>query len=292
MASLTNFATAGGLAFLIGIMVLIVAGILAAVAAVMRQAKMIKVVGITVALGVTVLVSGVLIAALTPAPTAIVASVPGTTVNTVVNSANFVTGQIWTPSTNAVTVSLVYNSTGAKIFTAPTVGFTGSGTNAKEACGSSTACHGYVVIPMKLARTDSVNQTAGFTLTINGIPTLTSTGSNPTLYSPVGYTAASTTSGGVWKISWSAGSLNGINPSQNAPTVTSGVAANVVGVQAFNSYSTVLSIALGGNSSTSGTWGTLAQNFTTYATTVAVTGGAGSTPAAITINWILIGWTA
>lgn len=291
MGAVTNFATFGGLAFLFGIVIAIIGGILLAVFVATRNVKIIKGGVATVLVGLALVGIGVFAASLGPATPPPAATVPGTTVNTVVNSANFQTGQVWTPASTAVTVSLVYNSTAGTINVAPKVGFTGSGSNSGEACGTSTACHGYIVIPLKLARTDSVNQTAGFTLKLNGIPTLTSTGSNPTLYSTIGYTASTTTSGGVWKVSWSAGSLAGINPSENAPTVTSGVAGNVVGVQAFNSYTTVFSATLGGTNSTSGVWGTLAQNFTTYTSTLSITGGGGSTPSAITINWIEIGWT-
>lgn len=292
MSGLFDPTTAGGLIFWIGMIIFLAAAVIGAALVGLRNVKFARSMIWPIIIGLVVVGVGLLVGFATPAPTASSApSIPGATVNTVVNSANFVGGETWTPSTNTVVVSLVYNSTAGGVFVAPKVGFTGSGSNTGEACGSSTACHQYVVIPAKLARTDSINQTAGFTLQVNGIPTLTSTGSNPTVYAPIGYTAATSTSGGVWKIAWSAGSLSGISPSQNAPSVTSGVGANVVGVPAFGSYSTALSLTLGGGNTTAGVWGSLAQNYTTYTSTINVTGGSGSTPAFLTVQWILIGWT-
>ncbi len=140
--------------------------------------------------------------------------------SSIVNTGILQSGVSCNTITDVCTVDVVYNSTAAALYVAPKLGFTGSGSNTGEACGSSTACKTFVNLPFKLVRTDTYNATQAVTAVQNGIPTLTSTGSNPTAYAPIGYTAQTSSAPGTWQEKWSVGSLSGTFPSQNAPTVT------------------------------------------------------------------------
>jgi len=206
--------------------------------------------------------------AVTPAPTS--ASIAVT-----VTSANFVTGQTLTLSPLSVSIDLVYNTTSSAFCV----------TNVLQKCPA--AAHNYAVLPLVLSRTDNINATYGFTTTINGIPTLTNS-STGLVFSPVGYTSATSTSPGIWKLQWSAGSIANTNPTQNAPSVTSGV-GNLVGVPAFGSKAVALSVAFAGGNSTTGTFGWMATGYATYPMQIAFGGGGGATPAIVTVNFVFLG---
>lgn len=206
----------------------------------------------------------------TPAPS-------GATAISTVQTATFVTGETFLANTNTIQVDIVYNSTG-HVFCV----------EATNATCAATA-HTYVNIPFKLSRSDTINATYGFNAVVNSIFTLTPSGAT-TAYSPIAYTAASSTSGGVWQMKWSAGSLAGAFPSQqNAPTVATGVAPDLVGVGAFGGTSLTLGITLGGANSTSGNFINGATIYNTYSCQIVFSGGGGVTPASDTVSFLLLG---
>lgn len=143
------------------------------------------------------------------------------------------------------------------------------------------------------SRSDAGNFTAGFTSQIVGIPELTDS-SNGLQYAPIGYVAASSTSGGVWQILYDAtygGAFSGTYPSVNAPSATS-TQADLTGVTSFGTAKLSMKFTMAGNTgsgSTSGLFGTLATEFTDYSFQVSFAGGAGTTPSSYTINFEFAG---
>jgi hypothetical protein len=196
-----------------------------------------------------------------------------------VNTAMLQTNASWAPATHTLTYKVADQS--GKYYLCATNN-SAAGTGCSK--GSTPT---FLGVPLSFARGDSGNFSAGFYTTINGIPTATPSGGT-TAYSVIGYTAATSTSGGVWQISYSSGSLKGANPSQNAPSVASGLGPNLVGVGAFGTASEYLGFTLAGtNSTSSGFTGTGYAQYTTESFTIAFSGGAGATPAAITVDIIL-----
>lgn len=161
-----------------------------------------------------------------------------------------------------------------------------NGAGASHACAATA--HNYIVVPVKISRTDNFNYTAGATVCISGLPLLTNA-STGIQYGPVGYVTQTSSSPGIWKVQWSSGSIGGANPTQPAPQTTSNVACNLVGVPAFGSATPVLSLSLGGSNSTSANWAYLATQYSSYPVTVTISGGAGSTPASFPINIVFTG---
>lgn len=197
------------------------------------------------------------------------------------NSANYPTGQTLNLNPLSVTVDTVMNAT-----TAAGAMCLQNGVGATHACAASA--HNYIVLPVKLSRTDNYNATAGFTICINGISTLTNS-STGIVYSSLGYVAATTSSPGIWKVQWNTGSIGGANPTNPAPATLSGVACDLVGVPAFSSATVVLSISLPGSNSTSANFGYLATQYSNYGFTLAVSGGSGATPASVPVNIVFTG---
>jgi len=210
--------------------------------------------------------------------------VAGASVAVSLPSGGYPSGQTLSVSPLAVTDDLVMNSS-----TAAGAMCLQNGAGASHACAATA--HNYEVIPVKLSRTDNINATAGFTICINSIATLTNS-STGIVYSPLGYTAATSSSPGIWKVQWNTGSIGGANPVQPAPQTLSGVACDLVGVPAFGSLTAVLSISLPGSNSTSANFGYLATQYSNYPFTLSVTGANGaaaSTPASIPINEVFTG---
>lgn len=210
----------------------------------------------------------------------------GTPASFAVSFGTLPTGATYYPASETIQAQIQANTTASA--------FCLHNTNA-SACPFATAStangHGYLLIPITLSRTDFGNFTAGATLCLNNIPTLIPPGGSAA-YSWVGYTAATTSSGGIWKVSWTTGSLAGANPTQNAPAVTSGVGCNTVGVPAFGSKATSLVIDLGGANSTGFNFETAMTLLTNYPLTLSISGAAGTTvtpTASYTIEAIPIG---
>jgi len=176
---------------------------------------------------------------------------------------------------NTFTVPLVWNTTGKYFACGTSVGFTGSMPK-------------YVVLWFSLARADTLNSTYGFTGVTNGIYTLTNS-TTSIAYSPIGYTAATSSANGQWLIKWNAGSTSGAYPSQNAPSVTSGVGSTLVGVPAFGSKTMAYSFCLAGSNSTSGNFYYSATTFASYSFNIAFGGGSGVTPTQYTVATTVIG---
>lgn len=202
----------------------------------------------------------------------------GCTVNTLENSAlSLASGETWSSSTNTLTVDIVYNSTGSALHVCAAV----------TPCASTT--NNYVLLPLKLIRTDTYNGTAAFAMNIATVPTVTSLGTSPTVYSFLGYKAATGTTPATWQAYWSAGTTASLNPTVVAPTVTTNILPDSVPVTSFSSTVNVLHVSLAGGNSTSApfAWGQALLNYTTYPMTLSI---GSSTPSIVTINFVVIGW--
>jgi hypothetical protein len=148
----------------------------------------------------------------------------------------------------------------------------------------------FINVPIQLSRSDALNSSAGFNIVVNSLPTGTASGTT-TAYSPIGYTASTSTSGGVWQFTFSAGSLKDSHPSQNAPTVASGLGPDLIGVSSFSSSTVTLGFTLAGGNSTSAAFASTGYaQYTTEQFSIAISGsGTGTvTPAAILVDLILI----
>jgi hypothetical protein len=238
------------------------------------------------AVGASGIIAVVLIVLIYPlisaAPTAIVSSTcpvaGGCAVNTLENAAPaLISGESWSSVTNTLTVDVVFNSTGDALHVCAAV----------TPCASSTA--EYVLLPLKLIRTDSYNGTAAFPMNVASTPCLSSLGSSPTTYCFVGYKAATGTTPATYQIFWSAGTTASLNPTVVAPTVTTNILPDSLPVTAFSSALNVLHISLAGSNSTSAplAWGQALQNFTSYPETISI---GSSSPSLVTIQFVVIGW--
>lgn len=197
-------------------------------------------------------------------------------------SASYPTGQTLNLAPLSVTIDTVMNAS-----TAAGAMCLQNGAGAVGKACAATA-HNYAVIPVKISRLDNFNQTAGATICINTIPTLTNASTGIT-FAPLGYAAATSSSPGIWKTSWSTGSIGGSNPTQPAPQTLTGVACDLVGVPAFGSVTVTLSFALPGSNSTSANFGYLATQYAQATFQLGVTGGLGATPASIPVNMVFTG---
>lgn len=192
------------------------------------------------------------------------------------SSPGLLAGETWNSITNTMTVDVVYNTS----------------TNAwmVQNVLTGVASHpNWVNLPLKLVRSDAINATYAFPVSVTSIPTFNSLGTNPTTYSFVGYTSATSTSPGIWQVFFSAGTLANQKPTVSAPGVATNVLNDPCAVNAFNSLSPILKVSLGGGNSTSAP--TLSaeavQNYTTYPMTIGI--GQGS-PSGVTLDFIPIGW--
>lgn len=146
--------------------------------------------------------------------------------------------------TNTETCDGVYNYTSNY--------FAVSSSNASTCNWYSAACHprSYIDFAVHEARVDSINATEGAVFAIGSIPTVTTTGATPTVYSPVaGYVPATSSATGYWLVKQNAGSLNGLNPSEAAPATTSNLGASTVGITAFGSTTDTWNVTLPGSGS-------------------------------------------
>ncbi len=283
--SLTDFTQVWAWVLVAGFLIIVFVIIAAALATGVGPKKIIG----GVALGIAFVGVAWLGAFLQPAPACVTncgtAPVAGASVAVSLPfSASYPTGQTLTVSPLSVTADLVMNSS-----TTAGVMCLQNGVGSTHACAATA--HNYEVIPVKLSRTDNINATAGFTICINSIATLTNS-STGIVYSPLGYTAATSSSPGIWKVQWNTGSIGGANPTQPAPATLSGVACDLVGVPAFGSATVTLSISLPGSNSTSANFGYLATQYSNYPFTLSVTGQSGAaaaTPASIPVNEVFTG---
>lgn len=164
-----------------------------------------------------------------------------------------------------------------------------------------TACvaHNYLLIGIHSARTDVLNSTYGFPFAVASVPTVTTAGTSPTVYSPaVGYTVATGTSPGVWQSYWSAGSTANLKPANQAPQSTSGFTATSLGIGAFAGATDVLHVSLPGSNSTfaptwptTGTAGSSNTGLTLYSSYSMTISIGNSNPTALTVTIVLIGFT-
>lgn len=143
--------------------------------------------------------------------------------------------------TQVETCDLVYNYTSNY--------FAVSSSNASTCDWYSAACHprNYIDIAVHEARVDKINATEGVFFGIGSIPTVTTTGATPTVYSPItGYIAATSSATGYWLVKQNAGSLNGLNPSEAAPGTTANLGSSTVGITAFGSVTDTWNVTLPG----------------------------------------------
>ena len=182
--------------------------------------------------------------------------------------------------TNTVTCTLMYNSTSNYLAVAAT-----------NVSGHvpTAALAGWILVGFHSARVDALNSTYGFNYQVASIPTITSVGATPTVYSPtVGYIAATSTASGVWKMFWGSGSAANLNPLQAAPSITTGFTPSQVGIASFGSATDYLHLSLPGTNSTS--FPTTAYSaltaFGSYTSTVTIQN---STPITFTLVVTIIG---
>lgn len=280
-----NAATGGGAITWIGLVVLAVA--LAALY--FGRGKGARMAGGGAVVGLVIAVIGVAVSTLTPATGAVTAPiVPGATVNTLeATSPALVAGTSWNTVTSILTVDLEYNTTSSYFCTQSVF-------SATKGCGAGAGSTGgiqYVLLPLNLIRTDTINTTASFPMTISTIPVANSLGSSPSTYSIVGFSAATGTQPGQWKEYWGAGTTANQNPGVSAPQVSTNVQTDGLAVTSFSHTVNTLHITLAGANSTSApaAFAHALQNYTVYPEVVTI---GGSTPATITINFILIGYTS
>lgn len=160
------------------------------------------------------------------------------------------------PQAPIETCDVVYNYSANCFFTstsnASSVGSSGYAYPGSAGCGHASGAQkyapSYILLGIHVARTDALNSTYGFTVTISSIPTITTTSTTyPTLSPIVGYVPATSSAASYWLTKPNAGSLNGQYPPQSAPSVTTGVGANVIGISAFGSTSVTYNETLPGN---------------------------------------------
>jgi hypothetical protein len=133
-------------------------------------------------------------------------------------------------------------------------------------------------ISVQMSRSDGLNSSAGFNVGISNIPTAANTSSG-TFYSPIAYTAATSSAPGIWSIVYTNGSLNGQKPSVAAPsTVTTN--PDLLGVAAYGSGIVKMTFALGG----SGFYNLQPAQYSSYSFTITVS-GAGSGMTATPSSW-------
>ena len=288
----------GAILFIIGIMVVVIYVILLAARAAPPHPKAI---GTVFGLAAVLIVVALLFGQLTTLPGAVAppASGSGAAVSSYIIApgggsgvGNAVPGCSVNSATNVMTCDMDFNYTSNAFYLCSgnlTVGL------------GRTACiaHNYVLLGIHSARTDVQNATYGFPFAVSSVPTVSSAGTTPTVYSPaVGYTVATGTSPGVWKTNWGSGSTAGLNPTNVAPTSTSNFNPTSLGIGAFGGAVDILHISLpGGNSTFAPTWpttGTAASSnlgVTLYSTYSVIVTVGNSSPTTFTLNLVLIGFT-
>lgn len=244
-------------------------------------------------IGAAILVIGLIISVATPTPTASVSNVPNTAVSSYLTStgayygtgtgagsalnttAGWPSGTSYNSQTNTLTIYTVYVS---KI-----------GTLCMASANASLAtCYSFLSIGVHSARTDIVNVTSGFTFSFASVPTFQSLGSNPQTYSFLGYKPATSTATGQWQAYWSLGSNGGQVSQVNAPSATTNIVSSLVGISAFSSTTNFLHITLAGSNGTSFP-STAYSALTTYSSYSATLSVQSSTPATLTVTWVILG---
>lgn len=281
----TNFATGPGIIFLIGLLM----GVIGLVGLAIGRGKGAKSLGLIGGIGVVVIVIGIATAVFAPAvSTGSVTPVANTAVNTLLaSSPALVAGETWNQGSSTLTVLLAYNTTGSYFCVVSAA----SATNGCASGGAGSAAHPLdVVFPLNLIRTDAVNTTALFNLGVTSIPTALSLGTSSSLYSIVGYKAATSTVPGEWQVYNSAGTMANQYPTVSAPSVSTNVLTDGVAVKSFSSTADTLHIHLAGTNSTSApeAFASALTNYTAYDMGLSISQ---STPAAITISFEIICWT-
>jgi hypothetical protein len=287
-----NLATPGGLLELFGVIIALIGVLLIVV----MRGKGIKATSGTTLAGVLIFVLGFVVVAVTPA--AVTNTPPATTqtVNTLLGSYPALpSGESWNSATNTLTIYLVYNYTASCFAVSPTnasttstLGIAGAGSGCGTATGGAKYLPNYVLLPLKLVRTDNSNTTAAFPLNVASIPTTQSLGSTPTTYSFIGYKPATSTTTGQWQVKWSAGTTAGLASTVNAPSVTTNIASDSLAVSAFNSAGVVLEESLSGGNSTSAP-STFYSALTVYGSYNAVISIGNSNPTQITETFVVLG---
>lgn len=161
---------------------------------------------------------------------------------------------------------------------------------------SSNACKtgaNYLLLGFKLIRIDSANTTVAFPNTLNQIPTANSLGSSPQTYSVLGFTAATSTSPGVWQVFPSYGSLANQKPTVTAPSVNSNVETTNCPIGQFGTQTNVWHMSLAGSNSTSAplTFAEALTNYTAYPVQFTF-GNTLAGQGVFTLNLIEVGWTS
>jgi len=282
MADLSQLGNLAGAGLILVVGVLFLA--FAAAAFYFGRGRGAKAAGWMAIIGVLIIVVVAIPVALLATPSSSVAPPPvaGSAVSVLENSGiGLATGVTWNAQTNILSVEIGYNYT-AKEYVIASANTTPTG-------GSPTFNKAYVILPLNLIRTDALNSTYAFPLQVTSVPTFTTLTAPTTVYSFVGYTAATGTTTSAWQMKWSAGTTAGQYSTVVAPTVTTNVLPGSLAVTAFSSAKTVLQISLAGGNSTAALapWNAGITTFQTF--NMPVTIGQG-TPALVTVQFIWTGY--
>ena len=164
---------------------------------------------------------------------------PGGTFNNVFGTTPALpTGCTYYQSANYVFCTVVFNSTSAYLAVQSSVAATFHNPQ-------------YLVIPENLIRTDNANTTFTEAATLTTVPTFNSLGSSPTLYSPLGYKAATSNTPGQWQFFFDQGTQASQKPTVTAPGTATNVITSSVPVKAFSSQVVGAHFSLAGGNSTS-----------------------------------------
>lgn len=270
----------GSLLVILGLVLIILFAILLAARAIPAHPKSIG--GIMAVIAV-LLLGGFFVMSTVNLPTGSVANAPSAASLTSYLTTTIVpSGCSVVQSTNTETCNVVYNYTASQFYTCASNASAGA---TRTAC----ALHNYIVVSVHSARTDTLNATYGFTYQEASVATVVTTGSTPTVYSPcVGYVPATSTASGIWKAYWSQGSQSTLNPTQAAPSVTTGWTPSLYAINSFGSATQQLHLSLPGSNSTSAPAAMYAAMtlYTSYSFTFTV---GNSTPSTFTLTIVLLG---
>lgn len=291
MASLSGLAAASGFLLIVGI-VLALMGFVLVLA---LRGKSLKFSALTMGAGVIIVVASLALGAFV-APTGSTAPPPPPTAYVLVQHGSapaLQTGVTWNANTLTASVPLEYNKT-SNGFVIPGAALV-AGTSGKPS---------FFEFPISLIRSDAINETFSFPVSISSIFTQVALGSNPQTYSIVGYTPGTSSQTATWQAYFSAGTLANAKPTVTAPTTSTNVLSDPTAVQSFQSVTSTLHIALAGSNSTSAPTlfaEALTNNTGIMPVTVTIgnavsqlpTTGAAATPGVVTvtIDFYLLGWS-
>lgn len=251
--------------------------------------------GIVGVVGFIVVVLILLVAFTIPAPSANIGPAPNNTnvASYVSTTAYKVAAALPSACTNyvssaTVTCTVGYNKTqgGFQLALSNTtdLGYTPGG------AGTSYASLNYLNVVLHSARTDTINQTYLYTYTYQTLPTWTSIStSSTTTCSIIGFTTATATAPGTWKAMWYAGQNAGLSPTQNAPTVSTGVGADPTAIIGFGAVTQVAELSFAGGNSTSTSFGCWA-GLSLYESLTVTISISQSTPPLFTLDLLPIGY--